>query len=101
MKLRTAVRTGDVSPNAPPPRVKAKAIGACTPNCRKLPRTDPHARYIANASRFVCPPYAMSVPIIAAFHATGAVYESRNLPWLLRTPRHQADVTSNPAPGKR
>ena len=39
--------------------------------------------------------------IIAAFHATGAVYDSRNLPWLFSTPRHQADATSRPAPGKR
>jgi hypothetical protein len=41
------------------------------------------------------------VAIIAAFHITGAVYERRNLWWLLRTPRHQADSTSSPAPGNR
>ena len=32
---------------------------------------------------------------------TGAAYESRKRPWLLRTPRHQADSTSRPAPGNR
>ena len=30
---------------------------------------------------------------------TGAVYDSRKRRWLLRTPRHQADNTSRPAPG--
>ena len=42
-----------------------------------------------------------SVAIIAAFHITGAVYDSRNRWWLFRTPRHQADSTSSPAPGKQ
>ena len=38
---------------------------------------------------------------MAAFHITGAVYEMKNLRWLLSTPRHQAETTSSPAPGKR
>ena len=46
-------------------------------------------------------PKMTSVAIIAAFHITGAVYESRKRRWLLSTPRHHADSTSSPAPGNR
>ena len=46
-------------------------------------------------------PNATSVAIIAAFHITGAAYESRNRRWLFRMPRHHADSTSRPAPGNR
>ncbi len=35
------------------------------------------------------------------FHMTALEYDSRKRWWLFRTPRHQADSTSNPAPGKR
>ena len=39
--------------------------------------------------------------MMAAFHATGAVYESRKRRWLFRTPRHHAESTRSPTPGKR
>src|SRR5207244_3171100 len=46
-------------------------------------------------------PKTTSVTIIAAFHMTGAVYESRKRRWLFSTPRHHAERTSRPAPGNR
>jgi hypothetical protein len=38
--------------------------------------------------------------MIARFQATGAAYERKNFRWLFRTPRHHAERTRKPAPGK-
>ena len=46
-------------------------------------------------------PKIHSTAIMAAFQITGAAYERKNFLWLFRTPRHQAESTSSPAPGKR
>jgi hypothetical protein len=62
---------------------------------------EPHERSTASRGSEDEAPKMTSVAIIAAFHMTGAVYDSRNRWWLFRTPRHQADSTSSPAPGKR
>ncbi len=45
-------------------------------------------------------PKKTSVAIMAAFQTTGATYETKNLWWLFRTPRHQAEKTSRPVAGK-
>jgi hypothetical protein len=39
--------------------------------------------------------------MMATFQMTGAAYDRKNFRWLFSTPRHQADRTSRPAPGKR
>ena len=73
--------------------------GTCTANCSALPATDPQASSTASRGSVVWPPKTTSVAIIAAFHITGAAYDSRKRWWLFRTPRHHADSTSSPAPG--
>ena len=49
----------------------------------------------------VVPPKISSVAIIAAFQTTDAEYDSRKWPWLLRIPRHHADITVSPTAGNR
>ncbi len=51
-----------------------------------------------------CPrraPKITRVAIIAMFQKTGATYDKKNLWWLFRIPRHQADSTRSPTPGNR
>ena len=51
--------------------------GICTANCSALPTTEPQASSTASRGSVVAPPNTTSVAIIAAFHMTGAAYDSR------------------------
>src|ERR1051325_8881636 len=70
-----------------------KIDGNCTATISALPTTDPHASSAASRGSDVVPPKVSSVAIIAPFQTTDAEYDSRKRPWLLRTPRHHADIT--------
>ena len=52
-------------------------IGTCTANCSALPTTEPQASISASRGSSRAPK-ATRVAIIAAFHITGAAYDSRN-----------------------
>ncbi len=84
------------------PGATDQTAGNCTINISAVPATDPHASSIASSGSAVPrPPKTTSVAIIATFQTTGAAYEIRNLWWLFSTPRHHADMTIRPTPGKR
>src|SRR5436190_1769683 len=102
-KLRRTMRTCSDARSRPNRRSGATRIttGSWMRNCSALPTTDPIASFIARSGSSERPPKTRSVAIIAAFQTTGAAYDSRNRWWLLRTPRHHADMTSSPAPGNR
>ena len=57
---------------------------------------DDEAAAIAGAAQ-----RAATAAMIARFHTTGEAYDSRKRRCELRTPRHHAEITSRPAPGKR
>src|SRR3978361_899122 len=99
-KLATMVRTCvEVVSHVQWMRAARMTAGTCTANCSRLPPTEPQASNTASRGGDVVGPKAISVATIAAFHTTGAAYDSRNLWWLLRMPRHHADTTNHPVPG--
>ena len=70
----------------------------------QLQRASDHARPRGDAPRDRTRPRAApsrcSAAMIARFQTIGAEYERRKRRWLLSTPRHHAESTSSPAPGK-
>src|SRR5450432_1112533 len=78
-----------------------RTTGSCARNCSPLPTTEAHAVYTASCGSSARRPKNTSAAICAMFQITGDAYERKNLLWLLRIPRHQADSTINPMPGKK
>src|SRR5213079_1165636 len=75
-------------------------FGIWTATRSALPTTDPHESAIASEASSTRPPYRIKAAIMAKFQTTGEAYDTKNLRWLLRIPKHQAERTSKPAPGK-
>ena len=87
------------------PRSARAHAGSCTPTCSTLPATVPHAS--ASESRVSCwamgragdtshVPAPTSAAIPAMFQTAGAAYDRKNRRCVLRTPRHQAEITIRP-----
>src|SRR3569833_294567 len=102
-KLRATDRVFGDSSARPNRRCFAtdRVLGTWTRNCIAAPITDAHASVEARSVDDCFGPHMSRAPIIATFQSTGAENDSRNLRWVFRTPRHHAEITKIPAPGKR